>query len=62
MAKIEGMIEQTVGWLREHRAERRREEMFACGIRLHALCDAYVAVGGNDKRWRKDCKVLRKDL
>jgi hypothetical protein len=61
MAAIETMIARSWDWLQTHRALSRHEEAWLAATRLHALLDAYEAVGGNDDPWRNEAKVLRKD-
>lgn len=59
MARIEAMIGQALSWRGEHKANRRDIEACAAALRIHALIDAYEAVGGDGSRWRKECGVLR---
>ena len=59
MNAIEAMIIKSWEWRLAHRAARRPEEAWLSATRIHALLDAYEAVGGNDVRWRNDAGVLR---
>lgn len=60
MQKIEAMIERCWGWLQQYRAEQAYIEANIAATRLHALLDAYEAVGGDDDRWRNATGTLRR--
>lgn len=54
------MIERCWGWLQQYRAEQAYIEANIAATRLHALLDAYEAVGGDDDRWRNATGTLRR--
>ena len=58
MNQIEAMIHQAQRWRLASGSRGDIERLIAC-TRLNALLDAYKALGGNDKPWRKECGVLK---
>ena len=68
MQKIETMIAETAQDLQRHRLKSRTDNKESWALpwlsatRLHALLDAYVALGGNDNRWRNKANVLRQNF
>ena len=58
MAEIEKLIDKSHSWMMEHRHAKRRMEALMAAIRVHALIDAYEAVGGSDRKWRNAVNKL----
>lgn len=61
MEKILATIEALYAQRKQTPHRTGEIERMILAIRLHALCDAYVMLGGDDTKWRTAARTLKND-